>query len=300
MSYTKTNWRNDTQPPINASNLNKIEQGIYDAHETVDPIAHDFPLYKSNTNALMEDMDEAQSDITTLQTNVSTLQTDVTEAQSQLLTDAQYVDLASLVSKEYDPTADYFVGEFCTNLNKVWKCKTDIVGGETWDATHWDEVMSVEDLYTMLKNLASKGGTATEFDPITDAEIDEMFGTAAGTGTNAQDYVIEHGTSTVGTTAWTYRKWASGLVECWGDKSVSITINQKWGSLYYGEVSASTYPFTFKTLPLLMMYFNTGSSWCTGCYDSTTTKTGHFYTMRPESGNVASGHVYYYVRGEIQ
>ncbi len=286
MSYTKTVWRNDTQPPINASNLNKIEQGIYDVHETVDPIAQDFPLYKSNTNALIEDMDEAQSDIT--------------DIQSQMLTDEQSVELANSIAKEYDSTADYFVGEFCTNLDKVWKCNTDIVGGETWDATHWDEVMSVVDLYTMLKNIVAKQGTATEFDPITDAEIDEMFGTAAGTGTNAQDYVIEHGTSTVGTTAWTYRKWASGLVECWGDKSVSITINQKWGSLYYGEVSASTYPFTFKTLPLLMMYFNTGSSWSTGCYDSTTTKTGHFYTMRPESGNVASGHVYYYVRGEIQ
>ena len=55
-------------------------------------------------------MDEAQSDIT--------------DIQSQLLTDAQYVDLASLVSKEYDPNSDYFVGEFCTNLNKVWKCNT--------------------------------------------------------------------------------------------------------------------------------------------------------------------------------
>lgn len=30
MSYTKTNWVNDTEPAINATNLNKIEQGIYD------------------------------------------------------------------------------------------------------------------------------------------------------------------------------------------------------------------------------------------------------------------------------
>ena len=34
MSYTKTNWQDlpNTTTPINASNLNKMEQGIYDAH----------------------------------------------------------------------------------------------------------------------------------------------------------------------------------------------------------------------------------------------------------------------------
>lgn len=30
MAYTKTEWINDSVPAINASNLNKIEQGIYD------------------------------------------------------------------------------------------------------------------------------------------------------------------------------------------------------------------------------------------------------------------------------
>lgn len=30
MSYVKTNWQNDQAPAINATNLNKIETGIYD------------------------------------------------------------------------------------------------------------------------------------------------------------------------------------------------------------------------------------------------------------------------------
>ena len=33
MAYTKTNWINDSVPAINADNLNKIEQGIYEVHE---------------------------------------------------------------------------------------------------------------------------------------------------------------------------------------------------------------------------------------------------------------------------
>lgn len=30
MSYVKTTWQNDQAPAINATNLNKIEQGIFD------------------------------------------------------------------------------------------------------------------------------------------------------------------------------------------------------------------------------------------------------------------------------
>lgn len=32
MAYTKTQWVNNQAPAIDATNLNKIEQGIYDAH----------------------------------------------------------------------------------------------------------------------------------------------------------------------------------------------------------------------------------------------------------------------------
>ena len=33
MAYAKTNWVNEREPAINAENLNKIEEGIYQAHE---------------------------------------------------------------------------------------------------------------------------------------------------------------------------------------------------------------------------------------------------------------------------
>lgn len=35
MSYTKTAWVDDTAPAVDAVNLNKIEQGIYDAHQLI-------------------------------------------------------------------------------------------------------------------------------------------------------------------------------------------------------------------------------------------------------------------------
>lgn len=35
MAYTATNWVNDSEPAINAANLNKLEAGVVSAHEAV-------------------------------------------------------------------------------------------------------------------------------------------------------------------------------------------------------------------------------------------------------------------------
>lgn len=46
------------------------------------------------------------------------------------------------------------------------------------------------------------------------------------------DYVLEQGTSGI----WTYRKWASGVSECWGDKSCGdIAVTSAWGALFEGS-----------------------------------------------------------------
>lgn len=38
MAYSKTVWVNDNAPALNATNLNKIENGIYDNAENVDDL----------------------------------------------------------------------------------------------------------------------------------------------------------------------------------------------------------------------------------------------------------------------
>ena len=62
------------------------------------------------------------------------------------------------------------------------------------------------------------------------------------------DYVVEQGTSGV----WTYRKWASGLAECWGEYTNNeVYYVTEWGSLYAGQINnyRIKYPFTFKSRP---------------------------------------------------
>lgn len=42
------------------------------------------------------------------------------------------------------------------------------------------------------------------------------------------DYVVEQGTSGI----WTYRKWASGIAECWGIGTITMTHYNTFGGFY--------------------------------------------------------------------
>lgn len=55
--------------------------------------------------------------------------------------------LTSIVTgaSAYSTSATYAVGDYCRYGNNVYQCNTAIVGGETWDATHWDEVDSLQE-----------------------------------------------------------------------------------------------------------------------------------------------------------
>lgn len=59
-----------------------------------------------------------------------------------------------------------------------------------------------------------------------------------GSGTSpVVDYVVEQGTSGI----WTYRKWNSGIAECFGGLNTSPTSSNSEGSLYFNIVGVA-YP----------------------------------------------------------
>ena len=61
------------------------------------------------------------------------------------------------------------------------------------------------------------------------------------------DYIVEQGTSGI----WTYRKWNSGIAECWGVDEFYHTSWAKWNptGLYYSVGNHITnYPFSFSTI----------------------------------------------------
>ena len=111
----------------------------------------------------------------------------------------------------------------------------------------------------LLKNIIHKIDQSINVEEITNPEIDALFGSASGTGTDAQDYIVEHAVSYPASdgTLWTYFKYASGLVTMWGYKSVanhtpyntvafSSTVNG------YGHQESLQYPFTLTGIPMVL------------------------------------------------
>lgn len=72
-------------------------------------------------------------------------------------------------------------------------------------------------------------------------EIDDINGFLPNNLSNISslnDYIVEQGTATTiganasASTSWIYRKWASGIAECWGKRPEEANINQEWGELF--------------------------------------------------------------------
>ena len=77
--------------------------------------------------------------------------------------------------------------------------------------------------------------------------ISNSLGGSSGGQTDIVDYVIEEGGDGNPNT-WNYRKWASGLLECWARHYVSsMNISTTTGQLKYAQVSISSpnYPVAF-------------------------------------------------------
>ena len=94
-------------------------------------------------------------------------------------------------------------------------------------------------------------------------------GSAAPT-TNV-DKVIEEGSNSNGS----YRKWESGILECWIRTTQTIAINNAYGNLYLNNW-VWTFPVSFISAPTVTcseFHWGTGGSWGTVANSTTTTAT---------------------------
>lgn len=110
------------------------------------------------------------------------------------------------------------------------------------------------------------------------------------------DGIEEEGTSGI----WTWRKYASGIAECWGRQVCSGTTSTTWGSLYALVVNAEPYPITFTELPVVQRSLtqSSGSScWLSGWSAETAANPGRFALVRPTSAELEKIIVNIYARG---
>ena len=87
------------------------------------------------------------------------------------------------------------------------------------------------------KKTYTSGQTAITADNL-NAIQDELI-RVGGAGTlPVADYVVAQGTSGI----WTYRKWNSGLAECWGELTVRASITDAIGSMYMKVTDYFSWP----------------------------------------------------------
>lgn len=124
------------------------------------------------------------------------------------------------------------------------------------------------------------------------------------------DSIIEQGT----TGKWSWRKWHSGIAECWGVFSVeSLSISQAWGALFWGtwmstdvNKNGRKYPFEFIENPIVIVSAIGGTKdffLVTDSGNNTGTATTHapaYALASPVASTVTAPKISYYVRGRLE
>lgn len=99
------------------------------------------------------------------------------------------------------------------------------------------------------------------------------------------DYIVEQGTSGI----WTYRKWNSGVAECWGSLSVKTAIKTAWttGMFISSAFPENTtdFPLDFTEVPSVVASANAAYSvfLMDGGVPHTRTTLGNYQFARPLS-----------------
>lgn len=160
----------------------------------------------------------------------------------------------------------------------------------------WLQTTQASDLNSKPDKIAVLDGSGWVYYR-TPAELASDIGVVA-----PADYIVEKGTSS----GWQYRKWNSGVAECWRDLSVSgKACSTAVGSWFRtASLSVGAYPFTFTAAPNLQMQFETfagtgGLVWSTGTASSTPkTQPANIYIIRMASAASITGTVHYYAIGK--
>lgn len=114
--------------------------------------------------------------------------------------------------------------------------------------------------------------------------------------TNFADYVIEQGTSGI----WRYRKWNSGVYECFGTQTASIAVTTSspgYGGYRSGALSIPTFPITFATTPTVTATIGSGSQGCWVNNVQPTTTGGSYYLSSGASSAATNRSIQFQVMG---
>lgn len=142
MAYNKTIWKNDTTPDIDATNLNKMENGIFNNDANITNLknalsASDFSnatIYKAG-------------DIVWESNRLYECKINMTAPENWVAGHWRYLRVADReledrrkVINDYDNTKSYSIGAYVFYDLKIFRCKAQTTAGEGWVSGHWVQV----------------------------------------------------------------------------------------------------------------------------------------------------------------
>lgn len=104
-------------------------------------------------------------------------------------------------------------------------------------------------------------------------------------GSIIADFVVEQGTSGI----WTYRKWYSGIAECWGTyEQEDVNVSAAWGSLYESPGYNVALPSgLFSQTPTFTVALDSSLGCMLQMYSQgTTSSTPYWCAIRPYAGTI--------------
>lgn len=147
--------------------------------------------------------------------------------------------------------------------------------GVSSDATS----IPIADMTAAFDNTAHMNST-----DMTSQEVEDFVDGLDAQGANLADYVVEQGTSDI----WTYRKWNSGIAECWGTYTNTTShYAQSLGGYGYQSdlINFPTNLFISTPIPSFSARIGNGFA-LTGTQTGSLSATGStFYAISPSSGS---------------
>ena len=236
-----------------------------------------------------------------------------------------YIKLtANVTGHRTDPTSgnatltikgNYFEGSFGAQENWLqiyykqgngeWTWVTPTISNNEYTATVSLSGLDYTKAFDFHVSVSDKLDTVNKFItipkgiPVFDwGENDFNFNVPISINGTAVDYIVEQGTSGI----WTYRKWNSGIAECWGiSDSVTADISVAWGSMFAKDdaIPNYSYPFSFVGMPTLSITprrIGGSNFWVYAGYGASETRTPTVSLVRPTQMEVEAA-VDYYVIG---
>jgi hypothetical protein len=148
---------------------------------------------------------------------------------------------------EGEEYGDWVSIDFTLN-NNAYTAAVEIKGLD-YRKAYTVQAIAQDDMFLAYSNYATSAERTVKTVPVANWNGESFnFNVPMHYKNNPMDFVIESGEAN----GWTYRKWYSGVCECWKILTHNTTVNQAWGNLYCGNsiTTRQSYPFPYKTKPV--------------------------------------------------